>query len=98
LITHIFSQRARHFLSAVYVLYILYTLIFSVPVFNMFSTSNVGLAARLSAYVSKAQPFNCQIEVPPNPLTAQGLATPYKMSGCNQVSNLKHEPQLMCSM
>ncbi|PMD51961.1 uncharacterized protein K444DRAFT_574847 [Hyaloscypha bicolor E] len=51
----------------------------------MFSASTVGVAATLFAYVSKAQPFNCQIEVPPNPLTAQGLATPYKMSGCNQL-------------
>jgi hypothetical protein len=64
----------------------------------MFSASTVGVAATLFAYVSKAQPFNCQIEVPPNPLTAQGLATPYKMSGCNQVTNLKYKPKLMCSI
>jgi hypothetical protein len=54
----------------------------------MFSASNVGLAALFFAYVSTAQPFNCQITVPPAPLTAAGLATPYKMTGCNQVSNL----------
>ncbi|PMD39935.1 hypothetical protein L207DRAFT_566806 [Hyaloscypha variabilis F] len=51
----------------------------------MFSASTVGLAALLFAYVSQAQTFNCDLEVPPNPLTAEGLATPYKVSGCNQI-------------
>jgi len=27
---------------------------------------------------------NCVLTVPPNPLTAQGLATPYTVTGCNQ--------------
>ena len=27
---------------------------------------------------------NCLIVVPPNPLTATGLATPYRLQGCNQ--------------
>ena len=55
----------------------------------MLSNPTIGLAAVLFAYVSQAQPFNCQITVPPNPLTAQGLATPYKMTGCNQVREIK---------
>jgi hypothetical protein len=54
----------------------------------MFSAPTIGLAAVLFAWVSQAQPFNCQITVPPNPLTAQGLATPYKMTGCNQVREI----------
>lgn len=49
----------------------------------MFSTSKIGLAALLLATLSHAQ--NCVITVPPNPLTAAGLATPYKMAGCNQL-------------
>ena len=54
----------------------------------MFSAPTIGLAAVLFAWVSQAQTFNCQITVPPNPLTAQGLATPYKMTGCNQVREI----------
>lgn len=42
----------------------------------------VALAVLLAA--GNAQVFNCAITVPPNPLTAQGLATPYKMTGCDQ--------------
>jgi hypothetical protein len=51
----------------------------------MFSALTLGLGVVFFAYVSRAQPFNCQITVPPNPLTAEGLATPYKMTGCNQL-------------
>ena len=36
------------------------------------------------ASVVLAQTQNCVLEVPPNPLSAKGLATPYKMSGCDQ--------------
>jgi hypothetical protein len=60
----------------------------------MFSASTVGLAALLFAFVSQAQTFNCDLEVPPNPLTAEGLATPYKVSGCNQVSTSRNAPLL----
>lgn len=28
---------------------------------------------------------NCVLTVPPNPLTAKGLATPYTVTGCNQL-------------
>jgi hypothetical protein len=49
----------------------------------MFSISTLGLAAVLLATLSYAQ--NCVITIPPNPLTAAGLATPYKMTGCNQI-------------
>ncbi len=31
-----------------------------------------------------AQTMNCVLQVPNNSLTAEGLATPYKMTGCNQ--------------
>jgi hypothetical protein len=31
-----------------------------------------------------AQTTNCVLQVPNNPLTAEGLATPYKMTGCDQ--------------
>ncbi|KAH8693546.1 hypothetical protein BGW36DRAFT_300942 [Talaromyces proteolyticus] len=31
------------------------------------------------------QAQNCILTVPPNPLTAKGLATPYVVSGCNQI-------------
>jgi len=46
------------------------------------SLSLFGLLALVSAVMAQTQ--NCVLEVPPNPLTAQGLATPYKMSGCDQ--------------
>ncbi|KAF8866483.1 hypothetical protein BDZ45DRAFT_273833 [Acephala macrosclerotiorum] len=49
----------------------------------MFSSS-VGLAALLFACAEAAAVFNCVLTVPPNPLTATGLATPYKMTGCDQ--------------
>ena len=49
----------------------------------MFSTSFVGLAALGMASLCLAQ--NCVLTVPPNALTAQGLATPYTMTGCNQI-------------
>jgi hypothetical protein len=49
----------------------------------MFSTSTIGLAAVLLATLSHAQ--NCVITIPSNPLTAAGLASPYKMTGCNQI-------------
>lgn len=41
-----------------------------------------GALSLLFAVVAYAQ--NCVLTVPPNPLTAQGLATPYTVSGCNQ--------------
>jgi hypothetical protein len=51
--------------------------------FIMFSTSKIGLAAVLLATLNHAQ--NCVMTIPPNPLTAAGLATLYKMTGCNQI-------------
>jgi hypothetical protein len=44
--------------------------------------SLLGLLAMTS--VVMAQTMNCVLEVPNNSLTAEGLATPYKMTGCNQ--------------
>lgn len=35
-------------------------------------------------FATAAYAQNCRLTVPPNPLTAQGLATPYTVSGCNQ--------------
>lgn len=49
----------------------------------MFSSSIFGLMVVMLATLSCAQ--NCVVTVPPNPLTAKGLATPYQMSGCNQI-------------
>jgi len=43
-----------------------------------------GLAV-IFATLSAAQPFNCVITVPTNPLTAAGLASVYKVTGCNQI-------------
>lgn len=52
----------------------------------MFWSTSAHLAVILFlASKGFAQPFNCQITVPPNPLTAEGLATPYKQTGCNQI-------------
>jgi hypothetical protein len=51
----------------------------------MFSISKVGLMAVFLVTLSHAQ--NCVITIPPNPLTAAGLATPYKMTGCNQIDS-----------
>jgi len=45
-----------------------------------------GLSVAFFASLSTAQAvFDCEIAVPPNPLTAAGLATPYKVTGCNQI-------------
>jgi hypothetical protein len=46
------------------------------------SSSLLGLLAMTTAVV--AQTMNCVLQVPNNSLTAEGLATPYKMTGCNQ--------------
>jgi hypothetical protein len=46
------------------------------------SSSLFSLLALTSVVLAQTQ--NCVLEVPPNPLSAQGLATPYKMSGCDQ--------------
>jgi hypothetical protein len=46
-------------------------------------SSLFGLLALTSVVLAQTQ--NCVLEVPPNPLSAQGLATPYKMTGCNQI-------------
>lgn len=37
------------------------------------------------ATLTAAQPFNCVVTIPPNPLTAAGLASVYKVTGCNQI-------------
>ncbi len=50
-----------------------------------FSASLVGLIAVALASRCLAQTMNCVLTVPPNPLTAEGLATPYTMTGCNQI-------------
>jgi hypothetical protein len=46
------------------------------------ASSLFGLLALASLALAQTQ--NCVLEVPNNPLSAQGLATPYKMSGCDQ--------------
>lgn len=51
-----------------------------------FSASLVGLTALALASRCLAQTMNCVLTVPPNPLTAQGLATPYTMTGCDQTN------------
>jgi hypothetical protein len=48
---------------------------------SFFSASSCVCFLSLASYVL-AQ--NCVLSVPPNPLSAQGLATPYQMAGCNQ--------------
>jgi hypothetical protein len=50
----------------------------------MFSIPTLGLVAVYLASLGHAQ--NCVITIPPNPLTAAGLATPYTMTGCNQIN------------
>jgi hypothetical protein len=52
----------------------------------MFSASIFGLTVLAIASRCLAQDMNCVLTVPPNPLTAEGLATPYKMTGCNQIN------------
>lgn len=37
----------------------------------------------LLSWISVVRSQNCQLQVPANPLTAQGLATPYVLTGCN---------------
>jgi hypothetical protein len=49
----------------------------------MFSSTTFSLQVVLASTVL-AQTFNCILEVPANPLSADGLATPYKLSDCDQ--------------
>jgi hypothetical protein len=51
-----------------------------------FSAFTFGLTALALASLCLAQDFNCVLTIPPNPLTAEGLASPYKMTGCNQIN------------
>ena len=51
----------------------------------MLSMLKFGLTALSLASLGMSQTFNCQITIPPNPLTAQGLASVYKVTGCNQI-------------
>lgn len=41
------------------------------------------LSLTLLSLVSVVRSQNCQLQVPANPLTAEGLATPYVLTGCN---------------
>lgn len=50
----------------------------------MVSSTILGLTGLVMASAVLAQTQNCVLQVPSNPLTAQGLATPYKMTGCDQ--------------
>jgi hypothetical protein len=51
----------------------------------MFSATTFSLQALLAS-TALAQTFgvNCFLEVPQNPLSATGLATPFKLSNCDQ--------------
>lgn len=44
----------------------------------------MGLMVLAMASNILAQTMNCVLQVPDNSSTAEGLATPYKMTGCNQ--------------
>lgn len=50
----------------------------------MLSHSFVKGGALSFLFAATAYAQNCVLTVPPNPLTAQGLATPYTVTGCNQ--------------
>lgn len=50
-----------------------------------FFASGLKGYALLASFVVSALAQNCVLTVPPNPLTAQGLATPYTVTGCNQI-------------
>jgi hypothetical protein len=50
----------------------------------MLFSNSIGLMALAVASTILAQTQNCVLQVPNNSLTAQGLVTPYKMTGCNQ--------------
>ncbi|KAF8428034.1 hypothetical protein L210DRAFT_3564413 [Boletus edulis BED1] len=45
----------------------------------------LSLSFTLLSWVAPVRSQNCQLQVPANPLTAQGLATPYVLTGCNQL-------------
>jgi hypothetical protein len=45
----------------------------------------LSLSLTLLSWVAVVRSQNCQLRVPANPLTAQGLATPYVLTGCNQL-------------
>ncbi|KAG6369165.1 hypothetical protein JVT61DRAFT_1393 [Boletus reticuloceps] len=45
----------------------------------------LSLSLTLLSWVAPVRSQNCQLQVPANPLTAQGLATPYVLTGCNQL-------------
>jgi hypothetical protein len=44
-----------------------------------------GCALLLSCYLSSVAAQDCVLSVPANPLSAKGLATPYTVTGCNQI-------------
>ena len=43
----------------------------------------LSLSLALLSWVSVVRSQACQLQVPADPLTAQGLATPYVLTGCN---------------
>src|SRR6266480_5274118 len=51
---------------------------------NMPSHFFVQGGALFLLFTIAAYAQNCVMTVPPNPLTAQGLATPFTVTGCNQ--------------
>jgi hypothetical protein len=58
------------------------------PVDSMPFSSSVlakGCALLLSCYLSSVAAQDCVLSVPANPLSAKGLATPYTVTGCNQI-------------
>ncbi|KAH0833826.1 hypothetical protein J3R83DRAFT_10990 [Lanmaoa asiatica] len=48
-------------------------------------STRLSLALTFLSWVAVVRSQNCQLQVPANPLTAQGLATPYVLTGCNQL-------------
>ncbi|KAG8215106.1 hypothetical protein J3R82DRAFT_8557 [Butyriboletus roseoflavus] len=52
---------------------------------RMWHSTSLSLSLVLLSWVVVVRSQNCQLQVPANSLTVQGLATPYVLTGCNQL-------------
>ncbi|KAG9308108.1 hypothetical protein JVU11DRAFT_12540 [Chiua virens] len=48
-------------------------------------STRLCISVTLLSWVGVVRSQNCQLQVPADPLTAKGLATPYMLTGCNQL-------------
>lgn len=67
----------------------------SVPVVLAIIASAVFIIPRIASHAAAAVNMNCSLIVPPNPLSAQGLATPYQLVATNAANGPCNEANKM---